>query len=256
MTATSNPLEPYQGQAREGLRRALAGEKMHHVELIRESVGFGRGKGGSPAAIRGFLPGAICLFVAEALGARPGEALPAAAALDLVHEMALIQTGLGEGIEQGGRQGIAVSAGIPLALNASDAAYALAQLSLLQLAEEALSDDIVLLATARLDAAMSELADATHGHIDALSRPLTARAALSSEEESVLLGAAAALGALISGAGEEAVEALDAFGRGLAVVAGGATSNAANALNSAGLSADARARLDGLARYRIGRGAG
>jgi geranylgeranyl pyrophosphate synthase/uncharacterized protein with NAD-binding domain and iron-sulfur cluster len=89
----------------------------HLYGLVRDFLGRS-GKGLRPA---------LCIASARALGGRAGDALPAAAGLEMLHNGFLVHDDIEDGSDW--RRGVATmhrSAGIPIALNAGDSMNALA----------------------------------------------------------------------------------------------------------------------------------
>ncbi len=88
----------YRGQIDAGLQQALAGREGALYDMLRYHLGWqdehgapnrvGGGKGGRPA---------LCLFGAEVLGGKQAAALPAAIALELVHNFSLIHDDIQDG---------------------------------------------------------------------------------------------------------------------------------------------------------------
>jgi geranylgeranyl diphosphate synthase type I len=84
---------------------------------------------------------ALCLLSCEASGGTWSRALPAAAALELLHNFSLIHDDIEDGDPvRRGRPTLWAVWGIPQAINAGDALYALAHLTLLRITQKGVSD--------------------------------------------------------------------------------------------------------------------
>ncbi len=100
----------------------------------------------------------LCLMTCEVVGGDWRTALPAAAAVDLVHDFSLIHNDI-EGQSPKGRRGGTLSKvwGQAQAINAGDALFALARLALLRLRDKHVPDQKVLQSVASLDEACLQL---------------------------------------------------------------------------------------------------
>jgi hypothetical protein len=169
------------------------------------------------------LPGLLCLATADALGERSAEAMPAATALTLLSAMRRVFGDIA------GDEGVlGENWGMPRALNAGDAFFAVAQRSLLDAAQ-------------RLDPERQAWSMRT---MDAACRGLSVEMK-HAEHGPTLYSAGAAFGALFAGADDPRVESLAAFGRDL---------DASRVDGS--VSAEARRSLSDAAAYIHGRGGG
>ncbi len=117
---TQEFLDRYRDDVRVGLAHALHGDDETR-RLLRYHVGL-ETTSGKPADLLGrLLRPNLLLFVAEDLGAHLASALPAAVALELVHNFSLIHDDIEGGDEKRrGRTAVGSLAGIPKAVNAGD----------------------------------------------------------------------------------------------------------------------------------------
>lgn len=98
--------------------------------LLRYHLGF---DGSSPSQGKALRP-TLCLLLCEALGGDWQRALPAAASLELVHNFSLIHDDIQDGDElRRGRPTVWTRWGVPQAINAGDAMFCLATLTLREL---------------------------------------------------------------------------------------------------------------------------
>jgi len=121
-------LDQYRDSIRAGLAQALRGDDATR-QMLRYHVGMETARG-KPADVLGKLlrPGLV-LFVAEELGADLESAVPAAIALELIHNFSLIHDDIeDEDAQRRGRPTIWSLIGIPKAINAGDLMISLALL--------------------------------------------------------------------------------------------------------------------------------
>jgi geranylgeranyl diphosphate synthase type I len=142
-----------------------------------------------------------CLAASETAGATAEKALPAAIAIALVSQMGLVFAGLEN---SGGAASLSTAWGMPRALNAGDAMFALAQESILGATLELTSEDR-LQATRILDKGSREVIDALFALNEAGDPADSAQRAL--------LPAALQLGGLFGGADEGNQTRLAELGR-------------------------------------------
>ena len=211
--SAADPFASYRALLREGVKQALVEQKGSHAALLHAQLAEGDPPREGPAPL-------LCLLTADALGARPENALPAATALLLLTEMGRVFRDIAAD-----GAGLAKPWGMPRALNAGDGLFALAQDALLA-ADAGLSADRRLRALDLLDAA----ARALGGELEAAAEGAAA------PPGSSLLAAALALGGLAAGAGADIVEQLGAYGASLAA-------GAPDDVLLGGLAPDARRRL-------------
>lgn len=207
-------LDPALGAVRPRLRSAVASLPGPVRRVAMYHFGW-ENADGSPAtgadgeAVRS----ALVLAAARALGGDPYAAVPAAAAVELAHDVTLLRAGIvDEAPTRRGRPTARTVFGVPAARLTGDALLALA---LRLLAED--GHPAAAAASARLAACVIELcagrqadhaAGARAPQEVSLDECLAAAAA-----GTALLGCACAVGALYAGAGEAEVAAMDAFGR-------------------------------------------
>lgn len=200
------------------LRAALAGREGPSYALMRYHLGW-EDEGGATVEGRGgkLLRPSLCLLACEALGGDRRAALPAAAAIELLHNFTLIHDDVEDAsAERHGRPTLWRLYGEAQAINAGDGMFALAQATLLRLAERGTRADRVVAAARVLDEASLRLCEGQH-----LDLTYAEREAISEDEyvamiegkTAALLAASCAIGALLPGADERAVDGMRAFGR-------------------------------------------
>jgi geranylgeranyl diphosphate synthase type I len=176
---TTDQFAPYRPLLAKELQRAVGGVARSHVALLRQQIE-------SPAGGGALTPALLCLLTADALGAQPEAATPAAAALALLAQMRTVFTDLPEDKD------LVREWGLPRALNAGDAFYALAQDALLR---SGLSAERRIEALAWLDQASQGFSSALY------DRSVV-------QSHGAVLAAAVALGALSAGADDATIAAL------------------------------------------------
>jgi len=200
------------------MQRCLEERHLPLYDIMRYHLGLADRRGG-PSVGRGgkMLRPALCLLCCEAVGGDYRKAAPAAAAVELLHNFTLIHDDIEDASSsRHGRDTVWRVWGQPQAINAGDGMYALAHLALGGLSEVRVPPDAALQATRLLDGACLSLCEGQY-----LDLAFEERAEVSCDEylqmvsgkTGALLGAAAALGALLGGASEEAVHAFDRFGQ-------------------------------------------
>ncbi|MFJ7153425.1 family 2 encapsulin nanocompartment cargo protein polyprenyl transferase [Streptomyces sp. NPDC101118] len=155
---------------------------------------------------------ALVLAAAQAVGGHAGDAVRAAAAVELAHNFTLLHDDIiDEDARRRGRPTAWTVFGIPDALLTGDAMLSLA---LKRLAED--PHPAAPAAAARLTACVVELCAGQQADCAFEERAevsLDECLAMAMAKTGALLGCSCALGALYAGAGPEEVEAMDAFGR-------------------------------------------
>ena len=170
-------------------------------------------KGASGKRIRPIL----CLLSCEACNGDWGQALPAAAAVELLHNFSLIHDDIEDGDTlRRGRPTVWALWGVPQAINAGDALFILAHRALLGLVDRGLPAEQVTEACRLFNHACLQLTEGqfldirfeqeTEVTIEAYLRMIERKTA-------ALLAAASELGALVAGAGAVQRARLRAFGR-------------------------------------------
>jgi geranylgeranyl diphosphate synthase type I len=156
------------------------------------------------------------LLAAETHGGLLEQAVPAAAAVQLVHDFSLIHDDIEDASERRrGRPTLWVLAGTSQAINTGDGMYTLARSAMQRLHEKNVDDRRILSAIAELDRACLRLVEGQYQDISFESRPDVSHDEYSNMIEGktgALLAAAFAMGGILAGTTEPAVEALRKFG--------------------------------------------
>jgi len=198
--------------ARLNERRTLA----FHQMLTYHMGWSGEGAGAEAAGKR--VRPLMALLATAACGADWQPALPAAAALELVHNFSLVHDDIQDHSEiRRGRQTLWVKWGAPMAINAGDALFVLSNLAILDL-ERYFAPEMVLLAASRLHETCLHL---TRGQFLDMSYEQCGNLGVEDYwpmvegKTAALLSAACHIGALLGGAGESDQDAYRAFGHAL-----------------------------------------
>lgn len=202
------------------MRRALRDRRLVHYGLMRYHLGWEDREGRPERWFRGkMLRPLLCLLSCEAVGGKAENALPAAAALEFLHNFSLIHDDIEDcSPERHGRETLWKIWGVPLAVNAGDGMFALAHVTLERLGERGLSPEKALEIRRLLDIASLELCEGQYLDLDYEGRlDVTCKHYLdmAAGKTSALMSAASAGGAIIGGAPPDVVGLFQAFGRNL-----------------------------------------
>jgi len=130
-------LDRYHDAIRDSLAHALHGDDATR-QMLRYHVGLETAKGKSVDALGKLLRPGLLLFVAEELGADLESAMPAAIALEMIHNFSLIHDDIeDEDAQRRGRATVWSLIGVPKAINAGDLMITLALLEGIKISPEA-----------------------------------------------------------------------------------------------------------------------
>ena len=192
-----------------GLRDALAGSSSLS-RIVRQHVGIEDAAGGAVDGAGKLLRPSLVLFVAEELGARLDEALPAAVALELVHNFSLVHDDIQDRDRtRRGRPTVWVTHGEATAINAGDLLYAIAFREIARCGGAA----VACLAEATIDMVEGQSLDLS---FERRFVTIDEYVAMIDRKTGALLRCAFELGAIVAGADDSARRAL----RDLAMVLG------------------------------------
>ena len=158
----------------------------------------------------------LCLLACEALGGDVESALPAAAAVELVHNFSLIHDDIQDGnSERHNRPTVWWVWGPAQAINAGDGMHALARLALLRQTDSGVSPERTLKAVGLLDEACLRLCEGQYLDLTYQERVDISQDAYFKMVEgktAALISCATELGAVMSSANEPAAKAMSQFG--------------------------------------------
>lgn len=211
-------LERYRPLLVAELRATLDAREGPPFDLMRYHLGWADGHG---RAIEGrggkLLRPSLCLLSCEAAGGDAASALPAAAAVELLHNFTLIHDDVEDASPQRhGRSTLWKLRDEAQAINTGDGMFALAHLTLLGLSQRGQPADRVLAAVRLLDEATLRLCQGQHLDLTFAEEASITEAQyieMIEGKTASLLAASCALGALLGGAPPATVAALHEFGR-------------------------------------------
>lgn len=161
----------------------------------------------------------LCLLTCQAAGGDPDQALPAAAAIELVHNFSLVHDDIEDRSPlRRGRPTVWKVWGVPQAINVGDALFALAHLAAQRLAERGVPPRRVLTALEILDQACLALTGGQHLDLSFEARldvDVEQYLSMIQGKTAALFSAAAQLGALVAGSDPESIARYRRFGENL-----------------------------------------
>jgi len=218
------PFERYRRGLQTALRQAVPSDGDRLDALVRYQMGWEDEKGQpvEDASCQGkALRPTFCLLVCEALGGDWERALPAAAALELVHNFSLVHDDIQDGdTERRHRPTLWYLWGRPRALVAGDALLAHAARSLERLADTGSSSETQLRASALLSLRCLEMIEGQYIDISYESRLDIGESEyveMVSQKTGALLRCSGEMGALLAGASGESVGAMGRCGHSLGI---------------------------------------
>lgn len=160
--------------------------------------------------------GVLCLLACRAVGGDYSSAMPAAAAVELVHSFTEVHDDVQGGQPQrDGRDALWWVWGPAQAINAGDGMHALARLALFQLLDSGASPELVFTAVQLMDKASLEVCEGRFMDLEAQERidlSVESYMKMARSKTGALFACAMQLGALIGGGDEAAVESLGRCG--------------------------------------------
>jgi geranylgeranyl diphosphate synthase type I len=163
----------------------------------------------------------LCLMACEALGGEVSQALPIAAALELVHNFSLIHDDVQDrDLKRHGRDTVWAIWGEAQAINAGDALLAIAHRSMASAAEAGWPTAAAVLAAGLLAERTLEMVEGQVMDIDFEARTDVSQEeylAMVSRKTGALFDASLALGAIAAGASLQTIEAMGRCGRSLGI---------------------------------------
>ena len=217
-TATLSAIDRYREAIAGELRAVLESLEGPPYSLMRYHLGWEDGEGRKVASRGGkLLRPALCLLCCEASGDDWHAALPAAAAIELLHNFTLLHDDIEDAsAERHGRATVWRIWDVAEAINAGDGMLALSHATLLRLDEREHPAERVLRAARMLDDATLRLCEGQHRDLIVNRRPHATRndyLAMIEGKTATLLSASCSIGALLANASDETISGLQEFGR-------------------------------------------
>lgn len=216
MTGSSS-FEPYLDAIETDLRQAALPFDAYAYEPMAQMIAYHLGWAGETTGRGKRIRPLLTLLACEACGGQWPSALPAASAVELIHNFSLVHDDIEDHSEtRRGRPTLWSRWGLPQALNTGDALFALAHLSLHRLSAHGTAPGVLVDIQHELTSACLELTCGQHLDMAFESLPAVstdAYARMVGGKTAALLAAAAAMGARVAGAPAPRVEAMTEFGR-------------------------------------------
>jgi len=187
----------------------------YHLGWTNEALEPHRARGGKR------LRPVICLLACQAAGGDVETALPAAAAIEILHNFSLAHDDIEDNSPtRRGRRALWTLWGVPQAINVGDALFALARQTLGQLAERGVPAERALAANRAFDATCVALTEGQYLDMsfeDRLDVTVGEYMEMIGGKTAALLGLSAQLGSLLAGADAETVARFLEFGQQLGI---------------------------------------
>ena len=213
----------YKSVVSAAIRESLADDTLPVYEMLRYSIGWADLNGVRVEAAEGkALRPTLCLFACEATGGSVSKALPAAVALELIHNFSLIHDDIQDRDEtRHHRPTLWAVWGEPKALVAGNILRVIADMSLWRLVESGLSHQESLNATGLLTDAYLEMIEGQYLDLSYESRPdigMRDYLEMIAKKTGALIRCALNLGAMIGTRDTRTVQAFRDCGRSLGLV--------------------------------------
>ena len=168
-----------------------------------------------------FIRSGLCLLSCEAVGGNPSQAMPAAAAVELIHNFSLIHDDIQDASdERHHRPTVWKVWGQPQAINAGDAMFTLAYLALLRLKEKGIDSRKVSNCARMLTLACLELCEGQYLDIEYEGRldvAVSDYLDMAAKKTAALLAAAAYLGGYLGSGDNNLADLFHSFGKELGI---------------------------------------
>jgi geranylgeranyl diphosphate synthase type I len=216
-SALTARLEGYTPLILQEMRAVIGDDQVELFAWMRYHLGWEDLEGRASEGASGKLlrPGAL-LLATELVGGSVDEALPAAAAVELVHNFSLLHDDVEDRSERRhGRPTLWTSAGVPQAINTGDGMFTFARLAMHRLLEAGVEERRVIESMRELDEACLRLVEGQYLDIAFETRKTVTRdeyLAMTAGKTAAMFAAPFAIGALLGGASGETVAAFREFG--------------------------------------------
>jgi geranylgeranyl diphosphate synthase type I len=217
---TAPPLARYRRELEQYLRSLVNAQQPPQLyRMVRYHLGWEDAEGRPDDTGGKALRSSLCLLTCEAAGGDRWQALPAAAAVELVHNFSLVHDDIQDGdAERHHRPAVWKLWGEAQAINAGDAILALAHLAVLKLAEEGVPETAVIEAARVLSERTLEMVEGQTLDIwfeERVDVDLPAYIEMIERKSGALFDCALRLGGLVAGGDASVVQRLGNIGRNL-----------------------------------------
>ena len=191
-------------------------------DILRYHMGWRDEHGHSCSRESGrFMRSTLCLLSCQAVGGNTPQAMPAAAAIELVHNFSLIHDDIEDAsYERHHRPTVWKLWGQSQAINAGDAVFALAYLALLRLKEKGITDEKIANCAGMLSLACLKLCEGQYLDVeyeDCTDVTVEDYLDMAAKKTAALFALSASLGAYVGGGDGGLVGLLDLFGKELGI---------------------------------------
>jgi geranylgeranyl diphosphate synthase type I len=190
--------------------------------ILRYHMGWQDGQGHPCDRESGkFIRSTLCLLSCQAVGGETSQVMPAAAAVELIHNFSLIHDDIEDAsYERHHRPTVWKLWGQSQAINAGDAMFTLAYLALLRLKEKGIADEKIASSAKMLSLACSELCEGQYLDVEYENRlDITVEDYLdmAAKKTAALLAVSTSLGAYLGSEDSELVDFFHLFGKELGI---------------------------------------
>jgi geranylgeranyl diphosphate synthase type I len=217
-TSLPDAFRRYGAELETELVSAIGGDPLHFYTIMRYHMGWVDEQGSPREASRGkHLRPTLCLLVCEMVGGDWHQALPGAAAVEIVHNFTLVHDDVQDkSSHRRHRPTVWNLWGIPQAINVGDGMWAAAQLEVLRLQEKGVAPDKVIIASRLLADACLKLCEGQYLDVSFESRPdidIDDYLRMIDGKTAQLFSCSLALGAIVGTEDEQLISQLGVFGR-------------------------------------------
>ncbi|MDA1010636.1 MAG: polyprenyl synthetase family protein [Chloroflexi bacterium] len=218
MTALGEFADRYRPAIQAEMRAAVGADSSELYAWMRFHLGWEDRAGTAATASPGKLMRPVAVLLAtEAFGGKAEEALPAAAAVELVHNFSLLHDDVEDASEfRRGRENLWTFAGAPQAINTGDGMFVVSRLAEYRMLDAGVPAERLLAVMRELDRACMRLVEGQYLDMSFETRSdvtLDDYLAMADGKTAAMFAAPFAMGALLAAAPEPAVAAVREYGR-------------------------------------------
>jgi geranylgeranyl diphosphate synthase type I len=212
----------YRDTVRVELRKVIDSCPSVLCNILRYHMGWQDEHGHSCSRESGkFIRSTLCLLSCQAVGGDMSQVLPAAAAVELIHNFSLIHDDIEDASdERHHRPTVWKLWGQSQAINAGDAMFTLAYVALLKLKEKGITDEKVAIATKILSLACLELCEGQYLDVEyenCLDTTIKDYLDMAAKKTAALFAVSTALGAYLCSEDSKLVDSFHLFGKELGI---------------------------------------